>query len=202
MEFTMRISLLSITLAVIFSVAGCGVVEKADERLKSQAEAVKEANLVTDNDARRLLFQLNNENPLARDAYQRSVAQIVFPKIVKASFMFGANYGEGFLLRDGEVVALVDVTGGNFGLQIGAQTYSQVTYILTENQYSDILKQNRLSLSGTFSYANDGDLDTTVLSTDAIRGGFYTVTANETGSVFGASLEGLFYTLRREELRR
>ena len=95
------------------------------------------------------------------------------------------------------MVALIDLAGGNIGLQAGAQTYSQVTYILTEERYESILNQSRISLSGTMSYAVKGQIKSTIMTTDAIEGDLYTVLLNETGTVFGASMDGLYYSIRK-----
>ena len=109
--------------------------------------------------------------------------------------MIGANYGEGFLIRDDKIVALIDLAGGNLGFQAGAQTYSQVTYILSEKRYQDLIENNRISLNGSISSAVNGRVQNSILTTDAIKGDLYTVHFNETGTVFGASLEGLYYNI-------
>ena len=38
---------------------------------------------------------------------QASVAQIVFPKALKGGFLFGANYSEGFVVKDQKAIARV-----------------------------------------------------------------------------------------------
>ena len=83
------------------------------------------------------------------------------------------------------------------GLQAGAQTYSQVTYILSEEQYDSVLNQSRISLNGTMSYAVNGQIKSAIMTTDAIEGDLYTVLLNETGTIFGASMDGLYYSLRK-----
>ena len=104
--------------------------------------------------------------------------------------------GKGFLIRNGEVIKLVDVKGGNFGLQAGVQSYSQVTYILTEARYQEVIENNRLSLNGSVSYGLRGQIHNSRLSSDSFKGDLFTVVFNETGTVYGASLEGLYYSLR------
>ena len=121
----------------------------------------------------------------------------MFPKIVKAGFLIGANYGEGFLIRNGEFVSQIDLTGGNLGLQVGGQTYSQVTYILSENRYREFLNTNRMSLNGSISMAVSGQIQNSILSTDSIKGDLYTIQFNETGTIYGASVEGLYYSVRK-----
>ena len=184
-------------LFVIVLLASCGVVRDVSESIETQRENVVLENTVTVTDAITTLNKAKtiSENLAAID--RRSVAQIVFPKIVKAGFVLGANYGEGFLIRENNVVALIDVAGGNIGLQAGAQTYSQVTYILSEERYNRILNRSKVSLSGTMTYAVNGQIKSAIMTTDAIEGGLYTVLLNETGTIFGASMDGLYYSIRK-----
>ena len=92
-------------------------------------------------------------------------------------------------------IKLVDLKGGNVGLQVGAQSYSQVTYILTEARYQEVLQNNRMSLDGSISYGLRGHLQNSRLSSDAFKGDLFTVVFNETGTVYGASLESLYCSL-------
>ena len=189
----MKQSLLLVTILL----ASCGVVRDISESIETHKESVVLDNTVTVTDAIAILnkAKTTSENLAAID--RRSVAQIVFPKIVKAGFVLGANYGEGFLMRENNVVALIDVAGGNIGLQAGAQTYSQVTYILSEERYNGILNHSKVSLSGTMSYAVNGKIKSAIMTTDAIEGDLYTVLLNETGTIFGASMDGLYYSIRK-----
>ena len=82
-------------------------------------------------------------------------------------------------------------------MQAGAQSYSQVTYILTEARYNEVLQNNRMSLNGSVSYGLRGQLQNSRLSSDVFKGDLFTVVFNETGTVYGASLEGLYYSLRQ-----
>lgn len=184
-------------LSVTVLLASCGVVRDIGESIETHRENIVLDNTVTVTDAIAILnkAKTTSENLAAID--RRSVAQIVFPKIVKAGFIFGANYGEGFLMRENNLVALIDVAGGNIGLQAGAQTYSQVTYILSEERYNRILNHSKVSLSGTMTYAVNGQIKSAIMTTDAIEGGLYTVLLNETGTIFGASMDGLYYSIRK-----
>ena len=184
-------------LLVTVLLTSCGVVRDLGESIETHKENVVLDNTVTVTDAIATLSKAKtiSENLAAFD--RRSVAQSVFPRIVKAGIILGANYGEGFLMRENNVVALIDVTGGNLGLQAGAQTYSQVTYILSEERYNSILNQSRISLSGTMSYAVKGHIQNAIMTTDTIEGDLYTVVLNETGTIFGASMDGLYYSIRK-----
>jgi len=177
-------------------VASCGQVSNFETKIQNKKEQIRSENIVTDQDALQTLAVASRKNRSVHEIAQNSIAQIVFPKVIKAGLFVGANYGEGFLIKDGQVIKLVDLKGGNFGLQAGAQSYSQVTYILTEARYRDVLRVNRLSLNGSVSYSFRGRLQNSRLSSEAFKGDLFTVVFNESGTVYGASLEGLYYSLR------
>ena len=188
---------ISVFIAFLFF-ASCGSVDEFRTKIDTKAQDIRSQNTVTDIDALEVLIRVNQKSSFNDAIFRQSVAQVVFPKIVKASFVFGANYGEGFLIRDGEVVALIDLSGGNLGPQMGAQSYSQITYILSEERYRDLWNKNRMSLNGSISLAVSGQIQNAIMTTDAIEGDLYTIQFNETGSIYGVSLEGLYYKIRND----
>ena len=187
-----------LVLTSLLFITSCGTVSDVNSAMKNKREEIKAQNIVTIEDALETLNAANREDAFVYAISKQSVAQVVFPKIVKAGFVIGANYGEGFLIRDDKVVALIDLAGGNLGFQAGGQTYSQVTYILSEKRYQDLVSKDRISLNGTLSIAINGRIRNSTLTSDALNGDLYTVHFNETGTVFGANIEGLYYTVRRE----
>ena len=58
-----------------------------------------------DDDAAAALRSLYDGSPAARVLGEKAVAILVFPNIVKAGFLFGAQFGEGTLFRGGRKVA-------------------------------------------------------------------------------------------------
>ena len=63
---------------------------------------------------------------------RRAAGVLVFPRIVKAGLIFGGEYGEGKLLVDGETADYYSSAAGSFGLQIGAQSRTQILLFMTE----------------------------------------------------------------------
>ena len=185
-----------IILILLFA-ASCGGLADIKTDIEDKKQEIRSQNTVTELDALESLVTANQTSSFTTSIFRQSVAQVIFPKIVKAGFILGANYGEGFLVRDGDVVARIDLAGGNLGIQAGVQSYSQVTYILSEERYRDLLSKNRLSLSGSMSLAISEQIQNAVMTTDAIKGDLYTVQFNETGTLFGASLEGIYYSVRQ-----
>ena len=75
-----------------------------------------------------------------------------------------------------------------------------MTYIFSEGAYSSLIYNGNLSLSGTLSYGRQGRIENTAIATENIGESLRTLVFNETGTVFGASVEGLYYTYRDMDL--
>jgi len=58
--------------------------------------------------------------PTSLDAAQ---GILVFPSIVKAGFLFGAQFGEGAMRRQGKTVGYYKHRAASYGLQAGVQTF-------------------------------------------------------------------------------
>ena len=135
--------------------------------------------------------------PENKTLYEASVAQVVFPKIVKAGLLFGGAYGEGYLVRDGIILSQVRLVGGNAGLNAGAQSYSQVVYILDDDTLAAFRREAKLSLHGTLNYARRGRSETNTFGKLSPTEPLYTTIFNQTGYLAGLSLDGTSMKLMR-----
>ena len=129
--------------------------------------------------------------------FDASVAQVVFPKILKAGLLFGGTYGEGYLVRDGIILSQVRLAGGNAGLNAGAQSYSQVVYILDDDTLAAFRRGGKLSLHGTLNYARRGESVTNTFGKLSPTQPLYTTIFNQSGYLAGISLDGTFMQLMR-----
>jgi lipid-binding SYLF domain-containing protein len=69
------------------------------------------------------LQQLYQSQPSAQMLAQSAKAILVFPNIVKAGFMFGAQYGEGALRENGQTVGYYSSVAASYGFQAGVQVF-------------------------------------------------------------------------------
>ena len=125
------------------------------------------------------------------------MAQVVFPEIVKAGLLFGGNYGEGYLVRDGIILSQVRLAGGNAGLNADAQSFAQVIYILDDKTLADFRQGGKLSLHGTLNYARRGQSVTNTFGKLSPTQPLYTTIFNQSGYLAGISLDGTFMQLMR-----
>ncbi len=62
----------------------------------------------------------------------QAVGYLVFPRVYKAGFVFGAETGEGALIVAGKTIDYYRTSAGSWGLQAGAQAKSVVIAFMTE----------------------------------------------------------------------
>ena len=63
----------------------------------------------------------------------QAAGYLVFPKVYKAGFVFGAETGEGALIVAGITIDYYRTSAGSWGLQAGAQARSVVIAFMTED---------------------------------------------------------------------
>jgi|SRR5262245_14618573 len=113
------IGLVSILVLAIFALMGSGTTRPAwaDE---------------LDDDAAAALRSLYEGSPAARALGAKAVGILVFPNIVKAGFLFGAQFGEGTLFQGGQKVANYRSVAGSYGFQAGVQTFGYAMFLMTD----------------------------------------------------------------------
>ena len=136
-----------------------------------------------------------NDNNIA--IHRNSVAQIVFPKAVKGSFLFGGNYAEGYLVENDQIIDEIRMIGGNIGPNIGGQSYSQITYIMDPATLFEIKTGQKFSLQGTASYAKSGQSVTDIFGQISDGQSLITVIFNQSGYLAGISFEGTYISLKK-----
>jgi len=99
--------------------------------ISQKASAATAAQLNADGQAAlsRLYSQSDRARRYARDAR----AILVFPKIVKAGFMVGAQGGEGVLFVHGRPTAYYKIGAASFGLQAGGQSFSYALFLMNDS---------------------------------------------------------------------
>jgi len=78
------------------------------------------------------LKQFRTEVPGGDEFLQQAHGVLVFPKIIKAGFGIGGEYGEGALQINGATVDYYSTAAASIGLQAGAQSKSVVIVFLTD----------------------------------------------------------------------
>ena len=174
----------------IFILASCSELTRTKDELTQNAQVYAEDALETLEIAR----NFNTQNNAVK---QRSVAQIVFPKAVKGSFIFGGNYAEGYLIENEQIIDQIRMIGGNIGPNIGGQSYSQITYIMDRETLFQIKNGQKFSLQGTASYAKSGRSVTDIFGQISDGQNLVTIIFNQSGYLAGISFEGTYISRKK-----
>ena len=175
---------------LIFLLAACSELTRTKDELTQNAQVYAE-------DAYNSIELARNFNQKSNDIHRQSIAQIVFPKAVKGSFIFGGNYAEGYLIENEQIVNQIRMIGGNIGPNIGGQSYSQITYVMEPETLFEIKNGQKFSLQGTASYAKAGQSVTDIFGQISDGQSLITVIFNQSGYLAGISFEGTYISIKK-----
>lgn len=140
------------------------------------------------------LIEFYNYSSAGKTLAAKASGILVFPKVIKAGFGIGAEYGEGSLLINKSPVAYYATAGASIGFQMGAQIKSQVILFMEPSALKAFRNSEgwKVGVDGSVAIANfgaGGDIDTSTLEQPVI--GF--IFSNK-GLMYDLSLEGSKFT--------
>jgi len=188
---------LIMSISILIVLGNCSTIDKTQTIFDETRRGIEENAQVYEEDALKALIIARNFNLVNQDVHDRSVAQIVFPKAVKGSFIFGGNYAEGYLIENEQVIAQIRMLGGNIGPNIGGQSYSQITYVMDQETLFEIKNGQKFSLQGTASYARSGQSVTEIFGQISDGQNLITVIFNQSGYLAGISFEGTYISKKK-----
>jgi lipid-binding SYLF domain-containing protein len=136
------------------------------------------------------LQQLYASVPLAKSLGPKALAILVFPKITKAGFGVGGQYGEGALLQKGKAVAYYNTAGASVGLQAGAQQYSYAMFFMNANALAQLDKADgfEVGVGPTVVVVDQGMAKT--LTTATMKDDIYAFIFGQKGLMAGLGIQG------------
>jgi lipid-binding SYLF domain-containing protein len=84
-------------------------------------------------DANAALNRLYASTPAAKVLGSQAKGILIFPRILKAGFLVGAQGGDGALLEGGKTVAYYRNVAASYGLQAGVQGFSYVLFLMSDS---------------------------------------------------------------------
>jgi lipid-binding SYLF domain-containing protein len=140
--------------------------------------------------AQRALDHLEADEPRAARLAPLAQAILIFPSVLKAGFVFGGESGNGVLFRKGERPRFFNLSGGSWGLQIGAQDFGYALFFMTPGSLHYLRDAAGFAAGSLPSLVviNAGaaaDVDTTTALHDV-----YAFPFNEKGLMANLTLEG------------
>ena len=128
--------------------------------------------------------------PGTRELAAQSKGVLVFPSIVKAGFLFGAQYGEGALRERGKTAGYYSSAAASYGLQAGVQSFGYVLFLMSNSAI------NYLNTSGGFELGVGPSIvvldagTARALTTTTMQNDIYAVIFDQRGLMAGMGLQG------------
>ena len=142
-----------------------------------------------DADVKVAIAEFYEKSQAGKALAEKASGMLVFPKVIKAGFGVGGEYGEGALLVKDKTVEYYSTAAASIGFQLGAQQKSQVILFMND----DVLKKFRDSDGW------EAGVDGSVALVELGAGGeLSTNTAQEPIIGFVFSNKGLMYNLTFE----
>ena len=138
----------------------------------------------------RALASLYASVPATRQLASRAKAVLVFPNIVKAGFLVGAQYGEGALRVRGKTVGYYNTVAASYGLQAGVQAFGYVLFFMSESARDYLSKSGGFELGVGPSIVVLDAGTAKALTTTTAQNDIYAVFFDQKGLMAGLGLQG------------
>jgi lipid-binding SYLF domain-containing protein len=173
-----------VVLAFALAVVGCTTTGPRD----SGTAVARRADI--DAGVDKTLSRLSASAPDSRELVARAAGVLVFPSVLSASFVVGAQHGDGALRVGGKTVGYYDTNAGSLGFQAGAQSKAVVVLFMTHDSLQKFLDANgwTAGVDATVAVAKlgaNGSIDTDTAQQPVV--GFV---LNNVGLMAGVSLQG------------
>ena len=136
------------------------------------------------------LASLHASVPETRQLANRAKAVLVFPNILKAGFLFGAQYGEGALRVRGKTAGYYNTAAASYGLQAGVQAFGYALFFMSDSA------RDYLSKSGGFELGTGPSIvvldagTARALTSTTMQNDIYAVFFDQRGLMAGLGLQG------------
>jgi lipid-binding SYLF domain-containing protein len=152
------------------------------------ASAANAAKL--EREARHALADLYAENAAARLMRDKARAILVFPRMVKAGFLFGGQIGEGALLRNGRAAGYYNSVAASYGFQAGAQVFGYALFFMTDSALEYLNKSQGFEVGvGPSVVVLNAGMAKSMTSTTLTQG-VYALIFNQKGLMAGVGIQG------------
>jgi len=143
-----------------------------------------------DRDVDAALAKLYTGTPGARSLERRAKAILVFPSVVKAGFLFGAQYGDGALRRQGKTVGYYNSVAASYGYQAGLQAFGYLLFFMSDSalRYLDDSGGFELGVGPSVVVLDAGQA--AALTTTTMQSEIYAVVFDQKGLMAGVGIQG------------
>ena len=141
-------------------------------------------------DSRRARQQLVAQNPAAAKANSKALAVLVFPNVVKAGFVFGAEGGKGILFMHGQPSGRYRTVAASYGLQAGVQKYGYALFFMNQKavDWIDTTRGWEIGTGPSVVIVDKGMARS--FATSTMHSGIHAFTFDQQGLMAGLGLQG------------
>jgi lipid-binding SYLF domain-containing protein len=140
--------------------------------------------------SRAALQQLVAQNPAAAKCKSRAVAVLVFPDVVKAGFIFGAQGGKGILFVHGQPNGRYRTVAASYCLQAGVQKYGYALFLMNQKAVDWVNNTHGWEIGTGPSVVIVDKGMARSFSTDTMHSGIYAFTFDQQGLMASLGLQG------------
>jgi lipid-binding SYLF domain-containing protein len=141
-------------------------------------------------ESRAALSQLKSQNPAAVKVSSRALAVLVFPNVVKAGFMVGAQEGQGILFVQGRPNGRYRTVAASYGFQAGVQKYGYALFFMNQKAVDWINNTRGWEIgTGPSVVLVDKGMARSFTS-DTLHSGIYAFTFDQRGLMAGLGVQG------------
>jgi len=141
-------------------------------------------------ESRRAVQQLGAQNPAAAKCKSRAVAVLVFPDVVKAGFILGAQGGKGILFVHGQPSGRYRTVAASYGLQAGVQKFGYALFLMNQNAVDWVNNTRGWEIGTGPSVVIVDKGMARSFSSDTLHSGIYAFTFDQQGLMAGLGLQG------------
>ena len=142
-------------------------------------------------DSNAALQDLYASNPEARHLARRAKGILVFPGVVKAGFIGGAQYGSGgALFKNGRTAGYYNIAAVSYGLQAGVQSFNYALFFMDNDSlsYLDRSEGWEIGVGPSIVVVDEGVAKS--LTTTTAKSGVYAFIFGQKGLMAGLGLQG------------
>ena len=140
--------------------------------------------------SRAALKKLYATHPSTKILGDKAVAILVFPKIVKAGFMVGAQGGDGAMIKGGKTIGYYRSLAASYGFQAGVQWFGYALFFMNQaaiNQLNDT-DGWEIGTGPSLVLVDEGFAKS--MTTNTLTSDVYAVTFNQKGLMGGIGVQG------------
>lgn len=141
-------------------------------------------------EARDALVKLYQQVPEAQTLSPIAKGILVFPRVYKAGFLFGAQYGDGVLIERGRPAGYYNTVAASYGLQAGVQGFGYALFFMSDSalRYLDKSEGFELGVGPSIVVVDAGKAKT--LTTSTVQSDIYAFIFDQKGLMAGLGLQG------------